>query len=128
VLLDDNVFNVHLHSGSVAARLRQPQFVNEFSLETDEGRFRARAVGRYRFDRFDQSSDLTVDSGQAVYEGRNSALPLGPGQHAQFWLDSAGVPQYNMLQPTRDQFAAWNEERDRAEAGRSRARAMSRPR
>ena len=116
VLLDDNVFNVHLHSGSVAARLRQPQSVGEFSLETDEGRFRARSVGRYRFDRFDQSSDLTVDSGQAVYEGRNSALPLGPGQHAQFWLDSAGVPQYNMIEPARDSFAAWNEERDRAEA------------
>ena len=27
MLLDDNVFNVHLHSGSVAARLRQPQSV-----------------------------------------------------------------------------------------------------
>ena len=81
-----------------------------------KGRFRARSVGRYRFDRFEQASDLTVDSGQAVYEGRNSALPLDPGQHAQFWLDAAGVPQYNMLEPARDAFAAWNEERDRAEA------------
>jgi hypothetical protein len=116
VLLDDNVFNVHLHSGSVAARIRQQSAVGEFMLDTDEGRFRARSVGRYRFDRFDQASDLTVDSGQAVYEGRNSALPLGPGQHAQFWLDASGVPQYNMLEPARDNFAAWNQERDRAEA------------
>ena len=115
-LLDDNVFNLHLHSGSVAARLRDSQAVGEFALDTDEGRFRARSVGRYRFDRFEQASDLTVDSGQAVYEGRNSALPLSAGQHAQFWLDASGAPQYNMLEPARDAFAAWNEERDRAEA------------
>ena len=116
VVLDDNVFNLHLHSGSVAARLRNALAAAEFSLDTDEGRFRARSAGRYRFDRFEQASDLTVDSGQAVYEGRNSALPLSAGQHAQFWLDAGGAPQYNMLQPARDSFAAWNEERDRAEA------------
>ena len=116
VVLDNNAFNVHLHSGSVAARLRNSQAVAEFALDTDEGRFRARGVGRYRFDRFDQASDLTVDSGQAVYESRNSALPIGTGQHAQFWLDASGVPQYNMLEPARDNFASWNEDRDRAEA------------
>jgi len=116
VLLDNSVFNLHLHSGSVAARLRNAQAVAEFTLDTDEGRFRARSVGRYRFDRFEQASDLTVESGQAAYESGNSALPLGTGQHAQFWLDASGVPQYNMLEPVRDSFAAWNEDRDRAEA------------
>ena len=115
VLLDNSAFSLHLHSGSVAARLRNSQSVAEFTLDTDEGRFRARDVGRYRFDRFEQASDLTVESGQAAYESRNSALPLGTGQHAQFWLDASGVPQYNMLEPARDSFAAWNEERDRAE-------------
>ncbi|MCE9661323.1 MAG: hypothetical protein K8R60_22585 [Burkholderiales bacterium] len=115
VLLDDNVFNVHLHSGSVAARLRNAPSVAEFVLDTDEGRFRAQGVGRYRFDRFEQTSDLTVDAGQAVFEGRNSALPLTAGQHAQFWLDASGAAQYNMVEPARDAFAAWNAERDRAE-------------
>ena len=115
VLLDDNVFQVQLHSGSVAARLRNSASVAEFTLDTDEGRFRAQAVGRYRFDRFEQTSDLTVDAGRAVFEGRNSALPLTAGQHAQFWLDASGAPQYNMVEPTRDAFAAWNAERDRAE-------------
>ncbi|MGZ5713796.1 MAG: DUF6600 domain-containing protein [Caldimonas sp.] len=115
VQLDDSRYIVHLHSGSVAARLRNNQAIAEFALETDEGSFRAEAVGRYRFDRFEQTSDLTVTSGQAVFEGRNSALPLTAGQHAQFWLDSGGAAQYNMVEPARDSFAGWNDERDRAE-------------
>ena len=113
VQLDDSRYLVHLHSGSVAARLRNAQSVGEFVLETDEGSFRAQTIGRYRFDRFEQSSDLTVNAGQAVFEGRNSALPLTTGQHAQFWLDASGAPQYNMVEPVRDAFAAWNDDRDR---------------
>ena len=81
-----------------------------------KGGFAPASVGRYRFDRFEQASDLTVDSGQAAFEGRNSALPLTPASTPQFWLDASGVPQYNMLEPARDGFAAWNDERDRAEA------------
>jgi hypothetical protein len=115
VQLDDSTYRVHLHGGSVAAQLRSPQSLAEFTLETDEGQFRVQAVGRYRFDRFDQASDLTVYAGQAVFEGRNSALPLMAGQHAQFWLDASGAPQYNMVEPARDAFAAWNDDRDRVE-------------
>ena len=40
---------------------------------------------------------------------------MATGQHAQFWIDQAGVPQYAMVQVTRDEFAAWNDDRDRAE-------------
>jgi len=115
VRLDDTRFHVRLHGGSVAARLRNPQALAEFELTTDEGRFRTQTVGRYRFDRFDQASDVTVFNGQAVYEARNTALPVTTGQHAQFWIDAAGVPQYATMQPARDEFAAWNDERDRAE-------------
>ena len=115
VQLDDRTYRVHLHGGSAVARLRSAQSLAEFALETDEGLFRVQAVGRYRFDHFDQASDLTVYNGQAVFEGRNSALPLATGQHAQFWLDASGAPQYNMLEPARDAFAAWNDERERAE-------------
>ncbi|MEO8524153.1 MAG: DUF6600 domain-containing protein [Caldimonas sp.] len=113
VQLDDSRYLVHLHSGSVAARLRNAQSVAEFVLETDEGSFRAQTVGRYRFDHFEQASDLTVYNGQAIFEGRNSALPLTTGQHAQFWLDAGGAPQYNMVEPAHDAFASWNDDRDR---------------
>ena len=115
VRLDDSRFHVRLEGGSVAARLRNPQSLAEFEMTTEEGRFRAQTVGRYRFDRFDQASDVTVFNGQAIYELRDTALPVTTGQHAQFWIDQGGVPQYTMLQPTGDAFAGWNDERDRAE-------------
>ena len=115
VRLDDARFVVRLHQGSAAVRLRSSGAAAEFELDTDEGRFRARSAGRYRFDRLEQASDLTVWGGQAVFEGRNSALPVSAGQHAQFWLDAAGAPQYTMVQPVRDGFASWIDERDRAE-------------
>ena len=113
--LDDARFIVRLVNGSVVARLRNQQALSEFELDTDEGRFRAQAAGRFRFDRNDQASDLTVLSGQATFEGRNSALPLTTGQHGQFWLDANGAAQYTMLAPVRDAFAVWNDDRDRAE-------------
>jgi len=115
VRLDDTRFALRLHGGSVAARLRTPQSFAEFELSTDEGRFRAQTVGRFRFDRVDQASDVTAFAGQAIYENRNTALPVTTGQHAQFWIDQAGVPQYALVQVTRDEFAAWNDDRDRAE-------------
>ena len=63
---------MRLRGGSVAARLRNPQSLGEFEMVTDEGRFRVQAVGRYRFDRFDQTSDVTAFNGQAIYEARNT--------------------------------------------------------
>ena len=61
-----------------------------------------------------QGSDLTVYSGQAVYERGNTALPFTTGQHAQFWLDARRAAVRHD-EPARDDFAAWNDERDRAE-------------
>ena len=113
--LDDTHFSLRLRGGTLAVRVRNPQSLAEFELNTDEGRFRAQTVGRYRFDRFDQTSDVTVFAGQAIFEARNTALPVTTGQHAQFWVDAAGVPQYAMVPPARDAFAAWNDDRDRAE-------------
>ena len=114
-LLDDSRYVVRLATGSVVARLRSPQALAEFAIDTDEGRFRVQTVGRYRFDRLDQASDLTVYNGQAAYQTKNTALPVYTGQHAQFWIDTAGVPQYAMVAPARDSFTAWNEDRDRGE-------------
>lgn len=115
VQLDDTRFLVQLRRGSVAARLRGDQAVAEFTLVTDEGSFRAETVGRYRFDRLQEASALTVLAGQAVFEGQSSALHVTTGQHAQFWLDAAGAPQYSLVAPARDAFAGWVDERDRAD-------------
>jgi len=112
--LDDDHLSLMLHSGSASARLRDASDAGEFDLTTDAGRFRALRAGRYRFDRLDNASHLTVYDGQAVYEGQNSALTLNPGQHAEFWIDANNVAQYAMSGPYNDAFAAWINERDRA--------------
>ena len=114
--LDDSVFSVRLLVGSIAAALRSPQALAEFALVTDEGRFAARSLGLFRVDRGDHASDLTVYRGLATFERADSALVLDAGQRALFWLDAAGAAQYRTAEPVNDAFAAWSEQRDRAEA------------
>ena len=80
--LDDERVAVQLHNGSVAARLRSREAAAEFDMTTAEGRFTVQRTGRYRFDREDGTSHLTVYSGQALYEGQRSALTVNSGQRA----------------------------------------------
>ena len=116
--LDDSTMQMQLHQGSLAVRLRNRDAVDEFELQTGEGRFRPQRTGRYRFDRFDDTSHLTVDNGQALYEGPQSALTVHSGQRAEFWIDAANSAQYSITEPRQDEFSAWNSERDRRD-GRS---------
>ncbi|MFZ2650936.1 MAG: DUF6600 domain-containing protein [Burkholderiaceae bacterium] len=117
--IDDSHIELQLHNGSIAVRLRSSEAVDEFELRTGEGRFRVQRIGGYRFDRIDQASHVTVNSGSARYEGPGSALTVYSGQHAQFWLDAANVAQYVLTEPKHDAFTAWNSARDRSDEGRS---------
>ena len=117
VLLDNDRINLHLHSGSVAARLRnRARRSREFTLDTDEGRFRAAQRRPLSLRSLRAGQRPHRRERPAAYESRNSALPLGTGRSAEFWLDASGAPQYSMLEPLRDNFAAWTATRDRAEA------------
>jgi len=111
--IDDERMALQLHAGSLTARLRNGETVPEFELLTAEGRFSVQATGRYRFDRAEETSHVTVYAGQALYEGRGSALTVYANQHAEFWIDSTRVAQYRLSDPARDVFAGWNAERDR---------------
>lgn len=113
--LDDDNLALQLHGGSVAARLRSSEQARGFELRTGEGRFTVQRTGRYRFDRRDENSFVTVETGQAYYEAQGSALSVNAGQRAEFWMDGANVPQYSIVEPARDGFAAWVAERDRAD-------------
>jgi hypothetical protein len=122
VQLDDEHFALELHDGSVIAQVRDPASANQFEMNTEEGRFVSERPGSFRFDRFVVGtgtggsvtrSDATVYSGQARYEGTNSALPIQQGQRAEFWIDAGGVAQYTLLAPASDSFTAWSNERDR---------------
>lgn len=114
--LDDERFEVYLHSGSLAVRLRSDEAAREFAITTDQGRFVLQRAGRLRLDRRDDQSVLTVHSGQAQYETPAHALTVPPGQRAEFWLDASGRPQYQFTQPQFDRFAGWAAELDRADA------------
>ena len=113
--LDDAQVALFLHEGSAALRVRDSQAAGEFELSTEEGRLSLLTPGRYRFDRFDRSTHLTVLAGQARFEGPGSALVVDPGQCGQFWLESNGAAQYSVTDPIRDDFAGWVGERERNE-------------
>src|SRR2546423_6381450 len=72
--LDDEAISLQLHNGSIGTHLRDAEAAHEFELRTAEGRFVTNRPGRYRFDRADDTSDVTVSSGEALYEGPGSAL------------------------------------------------------
>jgi hypothetical protein len=123
--LDDNRMALQLHSGSTSVRLRQRDTAAEFELRTAEGRFSVQRTGRYRFDRQDDTSQVTVYSGQAYFEGQRSALAVAAGQRAEFWLDNRNAAQYAITEPVRDAFAAYNNERDQRDDRSASARYVS---
>src|SRR5688572_25733447 len=110
--IDDEQVSLRLHNGSVAVRLRHAEAAREFDLHTAEVRFVAHRAGRYRFDRADEASHVTVWSGEALYEGPGSALTVNAGQRAEFWLER-NAAQYSITEPVRDEFSAWSGDRDR---------------
>lgn len=110
--IDDDHVALQLHNGSIIAHLRSAESANEFDLRTSEGRFVTLRPGRYRFDRADEASHVTVLSGEARFEGPGSALTVNAGQRAEFWLDR-GAAQYSIIEPVRDAFASWSADRDR---------------
>lgn len=122
--IDDEQILLQLHNGSVAVRLRHAEAAREFELRTAEGRFLAHRAGRYRFDRADDASHVTVWSGEALYEGPGSALTVNAGQRAEFWLEGQAA-QYSITDPVRDEFASWSGERDRADERSASSRYVS---
>ena len=123
--LDDAQVSVVLHEGSAALRVRDAQAAGEFELSTEEGRLSLLMPGRYRFDRIDRSTHLTVYAGQARFEGPGSALVVDAGQRGQFWLEANGTAQYSVVDPVRDAFAGWVDERERNEDRVATARYVS---
>jgi hypothetical protein len=106
--LDDNHLSLQLLSGSLSARLRTRESASEFGVATGEGRFRTDRTGSYRFDRIDDTSQVTVVSGQAQFEGDRTALTVVPNQRAEFWRDKPEAPtQYSITDPVRDPFSDW---------------------
>ncbi|RQP23727.1 FecR family protein [Piscinibacter terrae] len=122
--IDDDHISLQLHSGSIATRLRSGESAREFELRTGEGRFTTPRAGRYRFDRADEASHVTVLSGSALFEGPGSALTVNTGQRAEFWLEN-NAAQYSITDPVRDAFASWSADQDRRDDRSASARYVS---
>ena len=98
----------------MSVRLREAAEASAFELFTEDGRFLAPRAGRYRFDHDKNGSIVSVQAGQARYEGPNSGLTVGAGQRAEFWIDAAGAAQYRLGVPQNDALSAWSDLVERA--------------
>ena len=110
--LNDEQVRLHLHSGSLALRLRSSESVREFSVTTNQGRFEPSRVGHYRIDQEDNGSFGAVIAGALRFEARDSALEINAGQRAEFW-NERGVTHYSWSSPVNDRFGDWVAQQDR---------------
>ena len=113
--LDDDRLQLQLVRGASQVQLRDGELAQQFELVTAEGRFRTDRPGTYRFDRIGSRTQATALNGQLFYDGQQQALTIESGQRAEFLFDGNGRAQYAIIEPKRDAFAAWNQERDRSE-------------
>ncbi len=113
--LDDDHLQLQLQRGASQVQLRDGELAQQFELVTAEGGFRTDRPGTYRFDRIGSRTRATALNGQLFYQGQQQALTIESGQRAEFLFDDKGRAQYAIVEPKRDAFAAWNNERDRSE-------------
>ena len=110
--LDDQRVRLHLHSGSLALRLRSNDSAREFAVTTTEGQFEPSRAGHYRIDQRDDGSFAGVITGALRFEARDSALEINAGQRAEFW-NERGVTHYSWSSLPNDRFGDWVVQQDR---------------
>jgi hypothetical protein len=115
VELDDERISIAVHRGSVALRVRSDDVADELMLVADDGRLRPLRAGHYRLDVEPASSFAHAWSGEARFEGHDSALVIAAGQRAEFWRESDGRTHYSWAREDSDDFGAWALGRDRDE-------------
>ncbi|RJG08457.1 DUF6600 domain-containing protein, partial [Massilia cavernae] len=85
VELDDNTLHLQLHHGSANIRIRNPEVLDGFSLETPQGRVRMREAGSFRVDT-GRDQDITVVDvfeGTALVDGGGSSLSVRAGRRVE---------------------------------------------
>lgn len=111
-----------LERGTLAVSVLEPDQAGDIVLETPDGRIRLRAAGRYRVDVGETSSELTVQAGRAVVDGRAGRSVVDAGQRLDL-ADESGVPQFDRL--AGDGFDRWVADRENQTAPRSTNRYVS---
>jgi hypothetical protein len=106
--IDDGAVRLQLRRGSLALQVTSTETAAQIEVVTPEGRFRPREIGSFRIDRVDDATHATAWRGTLRFEGRDSELVVGRGQHAEIWLEGAArSTHYRWADDTRDEFAQW---------------------
>ena len=122
--LDDDAVVLQLRRGSLAVQAVSAEMAAQIEVHTREGRFRPREPGSYRIDRRDDASHATAWRGTLRFEGSDSLLVVGRGQHAEIWLEGR-TTHYRWAEDWRDDFAAWVARDEQAYARSESARYVS---
>lgn len=108
--IDDDQVSVFLNDGRAIVKLTTSDAVNDFELETRNGRFKARDDGIYRFEAEPGRSSAAVYYGALHFESGDNTLDIGAGQGAQFWFSDG--TRYRLSNVTNDDFSRWSALRD----------------
>ena len=115
--LDDSQVLLKLDKGDLGLRLRSQEAVNEFKVQTREGRVSAESPGQYRVEQIDRGSLAYVYQGRLRFEsGRAGDVPpvwLSAGEQAEFWW--AGGPRTERQRLQNDSFGDWMQAQSRQE-------------
>ena len=109
--IDDEQVELSLKNGRVLAKLPSRDAINDFSLETPDGRFTVKDTGVYRFDSDETSSTATVYYGTAHFVSDELVQDVFAGQSRQFWYDNQ--MRARQISLVNDAFTQWSADRDR---------------
>jgi len=107
--LDDNTLRITLHYGSLSVRVRNPDLLRGFELDTPQGMVRLQDTGRVRVDagRRADTTAVSVFEGEATFDGAGSRLIVRSGKRAEITRDDVRTGL-----AMRDSFDEWGIMRD----------------
>lgn len=125
--IDDQAIHAYLADGQAFVKLTEREVLDDFELETRNGRFSARDTGVFRFGTDEDGTDAMAFYGGLRFDGSDRTVELGAGEHARLWNEggSPGEIRYRLLPLINDDFTRWSAERDRAPSANTYARYVS---
>jgi hypothetical protein len=124
--IDDQAIHAYLADGQAFVKLTEREVLDDFELETRNGRFSARETGVFRFGTDEDGSDAMAFYGKLRFDGDDRTVELGAGEHARLWHEGdPGETRYRLLPQINDDFTRWSAERDRAPSADTYARYVS---
>ena len=121
--VDDEQIALSLRNGRSIVKINTPETAREFSFNTADGRFTARATGVYRFDVDNTGSNATAYFGALHFSGDGTGFDINANSAAQIWYDRG--TRYQMTAAAGDDFTHFSAERDRAQRNTATARYVS---